>query len=112
MIHDSLLEGYVHGSWTVHGDTHAQTAGGGGSEGDDLAGEGESDPTVPFGDPVGNFHLQMYAAPPPPPGYKAPPSALRGAPRCLTALHTRPLPSSGEISNPSSSFPCWTVIGG
>ena len=81
-VYESAEETVNHGANMVS--ESAEAAGGDAAEGDGGAGltdEEESDPTVPFehGDPVGNFHLQMYADPPPPPGYKAPPIALRGA---------------------------------
>ena len=81
-VYESAEETVNHGANMVS--ESAEAAGGDAAEGDGGAGlthEDESDPTVPFehGDPVGNFHLQMYADPPPPPGYKAPPIALRGA---------------------------------
>ena len=90
-VYESVEETVNHGANMVS--ESAEAAGGDAAEGDGGAGlaegdgeagltdEDESDPTVPFehGDPVGNFHLQMYAVPPPPPGYKAPPIALRGA---------------------------------
>ena len=82
IVYESVEETVNHGANMVS--ESAEAAGGDAAEGDGGAGltdEEESDPTVPFehGDPVGNFHLQMYAVPPPPPGYKAPPIALRGA---------------------------------
>ena len=90
-VYESVEETVNHGANMVS--ESAEAAGGDAAEGDGGAGlaegdggagltdEDESDPTAPFehGDPVGNFHLQMYAVPPPPPGYKAPPIALRGA---------------------------------
>ena len=90
-VYESAEETVNHGANMVS--ESAEAAGGDAAEGDGGAGlaegdggagltdEDESDPTVPFehGDPVGNFHLHMYAVPPPPPGYKAPPIALRGA---------------------------------
>ena len=88
VYYESVEETVNHGANMVS--ESAEAAGGDAAEGDGGAGlaegdgeagltdEDESDPTVPFehGDPVGNFHLQMYAVPPPPPGYKAPPIAL------------------------------------
>ena len=87
-VYESAEETVNHGANMVS--ESAEAAGGDAAEGDGGAGlaegdggagltdEDESDPTVPFehGDPVGNFHLHMYAVPPPPPGYKAPPIAL------------------------------------
>ena len=87
-VYSSVEETVNHGANMVS--ESAEAAGGDAAEGDGGAGlaegdggagltdEDESDPTVPFehGDPVGNFHLHMYAVPPPPPGYKAPPIAL------------------------------------
>ena len=91
-VYESAEETVNHGANMVS--ESAEAAGGDAAEGDGGAGlaegdggagltdEDESDPTVPFehGDPVGNFHLHMYAVPPPPPGYKAPPIALMMAP--------------------------------
>ena len=73
------------------GDAAEGHGGAGLAEGDGGAGltdEEESDPMVPFehGDAAGNFHLQMYAVPPPLPGYKAPPMALRGAGKLLAKV--------------------------
>ena len=87
-VYESAEETVNHGANMVS--ESAEAAGGDAAEGDGGAGlaegdggagltdEDECDAMVLFehGDPLGNFHLQMYAVPPTPPGYKAPPIAL------------------------------------